>query len=152
MVKELTIREAVEDDIQHILPIYVESGISGHQTFSLAEAVEQFRIFQRYPYYRVFVAEIEGAIVAVYSLLIMDKIPKRGAKAGIVDDVAVSPAAQRRGIGKAMMEHARAECRNYGCYKLTLSSNLQRVDAHRFYESLGFERHGYSFMVNLTPE
>jgi len=46
-----------------------------------------------------------------------------------------------------MMEHARAECRAGGCYKLALSSNLKREGAHQFYEALGFERHGYSFVI-----
>ena len=34
-----------------------------------------------------------------------------------------------------------------GCYKLVLSSNAKRERAHAFYESLGFERHGYSFRI-----
>jgi GNAT superfamily N-acetyltransferase len=50
-------------------------------------------------------------------------------------------------VGRAMMAHAIEQCRKAGCYKLALSSNLKREDAHRFYESLGFERHGYSFVI-----
>jgi GNAT superfamily N-acetyltransferase len=48
-----------------------------------------------------------------------------------------------------MMEHARELAREAGCYKLALSSNQRRVQAHAFYERLGFERHGVSFVV--TP-
>ena len=39
------------------------------------------------------------------------------------------------------------ECRARGCYKTSLSANLKREHAHAFYESLDFERHGYSFRV-----
>jgi GNAT superfamily N-acetyltransferase len=46
-----------------------------------------------------------------------------------------------------MMRRAMDECRQAGCYKLALSSNLKREAAHRFYEGLGFEKHGYSFWV-----
>ena len=65
-----------------------------------------------------------------------------------------SPGLQRsgpsnQGVGKAMMEHAREQCRLAGCYKLALSSNLRREAAHRFYEALGFERHGYSFVTRF---
>jgi GNAT superfamily N-acetyltransferase len=35
------------------------------------------------------------------------------------------------------------------CYKLMLSSNAKRARAHAFYESLGYERHGYSFRIDL---
>jgi GNAT superfamily N-acetyltransferase len=64
-----------------------------------------------------------------------------------VEDVAVAPARQGQGIGKAMMAHALEQSRKAGCYKLALSSNLVRTAAHQFYESLGFERHGYSYVV-----
>jgi GNAT superfamily N-acetyltransferase len=67
----------------------------------------------------------------------------------VVEDVAVLPSMQGKGIGRVMMEHARSECRRAGCYKLALSSNLKRTDAHRFYDSLGFERHGFSFVTDF---
>jgi GNAT superfamily N-acetyltransferase len=46
------------------------------------------------------------------------------------------------------MTHALEVCRGKGCYKMALSSNLKRQKAHDFYDSLGFERHGYSFRVD----
>ena len=90
----------------------------------------------------------KGRIAAVYSPLILDKLAKRGVPSGIVEDVAVDPSAQRQGVGRAMMEHALNLCRQAGCYKMALSSNMERAKAHEFYESLGFERHGYSFRVS----
>ena len=36
-----------------------------------------------------------------------------------------------------------------GCYKVVLSSSDKRDNAHEFYQSLGFEQHGYSFVVDL---
>jgi GNAT superfamily N-acetyltransferase len=106
-------------------------------------------MFSRYPSYRVFVAVLDERIVGAYSLLIMHNLAKRGKPSGVLEDVAVPPAVQRRGIGHAMIEHAIEECRIAGCYKLTLSSNRKREAAHRFYESLGFQRHGYSFLIAL---
>jgi hypothetical protein len=50
------------------------------------------------------------------------------------------------------MEHAREQCRLAGCYKLSLSSGLPRDGAHAFYDSLGFERHGYSYLIRLKKE
>lgn len=31
---------------------------------------------------------------------------------------------------------------------MTFSSNINREAAHRFYESLGFRKHGYSYYIN----
>jgi GNAT superfamily N-acetyltransferase len=146
---EIRIREASERDLPAILHAYTASGIGGDATFTLEEARSQFLRLGHYPSYRVFVAECGSEIAGTYALIILDNLAKRGAKAGVVEDVAVLPEHQRKGIGQAMMSHAREQCRAAGCYKLTLSSGLPREGAHRFYESLGFERHGYSFLTRL---
>jgi GNAT superfamily N-acetyltransferase len=143
----MTIREAAELDLADILRAYAESGIGGEESFTVEEAREQWERLRRYPSYRVFVAEADGVFAGTYALVILDNLNKRGARAGIVEDVAVLPEFQGRGVGRAMMEHAREECRRAGCYKMALSSNLKRESAHAFYDSLGFERHGYSFVI-----
>lgn len=146
---EINIREAVEDDLADILRLYVLAQITDEESFTIEEARQQLRIFHAYPSYRIFVAFIDNAIVGAYELLIMDNLAKRGRKSGVVEDVAVDPAYQGRGIGRAMMNHAREQCRQAECYKFVLSTNLKREDAHRFYDALGFERHGYSFLTKL---
>ncbi|MCD5406613.1 MAG: GNAT family N-acetyltransferase [Desulfotomaculum sp.] len=35
------------------------------------------------------------------------------------------------------------------CYKIMLSSNKNRLQAHQFYRQMGFEQHGFSFMTGL---
>lgn len=143
------IREAGDEDLAAILDLYQAAGIAGGTGFSLPEAQAQLSVLKRYPSFRVFVALVESSVAGTYELLIMDNLAKRGRKAGIVEAVAVHPYYQGRGVGRAMMQHAMDQCRAAGCYKLTLSSNLVREDAHKFYDALGFERHGYSFRVAL---
>ncbi len=144
---EVTIREATESDVPAILRAYAEAGIDGGRSFTAEEAVRHFAFLRRYPSYRIFVGLLDGEFAGTYALLILDNLAKRGAKCGVVEDVAVLPDRQGKGVGRAMMDHAREQCRLAGCYKLTLSSGLPRESAHRFYESLGFERHGYSFLI-----
>jgi GNAT superfamily N-acetyltransferase len=143
----MTIREAAESDLPDILRAYAESGIASDDAYTLDEAREQFALLRRYPSYRVFVAEMDGRFAGSYALIVLDNLNKRGAKAAIVEDVAVLPSFQGQGVGRAMMEHAREQSRLAGCYKMALSSNLKRESAHAFYDSLGFERHGYSFVI-----
>jgi GNAT superfamily N-acetyltransferase len=143
----MTIRIASESDLADILRAYAESGIGGEDAYTVEEARSQFALLGRYPSYRLFVAEADGVFAGTYALIILDNLNKRGAKAAIVEDVAVLPSFQGRGVGRAMMEHAREESRAAGCYKMALSSNLKREAAHAFYDSLGFERHGYSFLI-----
>jgi GNAT superfamily N-acetyltransferase len=145
----IEIRDAEEKDLAGVLRVLAESGIDGGISFTEGEAREHYARIRQWPNFRLLVAVMNGEIVGTYSLVIMDKLGKRGTPAGVVEDVAVLPDRQGQGIGKAMMEHARAECRRAGCYKMALSSNLRRAGAHRFYDSLGFERHGFSFLTEF---
>jgi GNAT superfamily N-acetyltransferase len=146
---DVEIRDAGERDLPAVLRILAETGIDGGESFTLEEARQHFARIRERPGFRLLVALVEGEVVGTYALLIMDKLGKRGTPAGVVEDVAVLPSRQGQGIGRAMMEHARVTCRRAGCYKLALSSNLRREDAHRFYDSLGFERHGFSFVTRF---
>jgi GNAT superfamily N-acetyltransferase len=143
----IEIRDATDSDLPGILRVLAESGIDGGRSFTLEEARAHLAMMRAWRGYRLLAAFIDGEIAGTYSLLVIDKLGKRGTPAGVVEDVAVAPHRQGQGIGRAMMEHALQECRKAGCYKLALSSNVKREGAHGFYESLGFERHGYSFAV-----
>lgn len=149
---EISIREAGESDLGRVLEIYRDSGLDRLRSLSVEDAGAVFKRFAGYPWYRLYVVEMEGEVVGTYALLIMDNLANGGAPSGIVEDVAVAMKAQRQGIGRAMMEHAMAECRRQGCYKMSLSSNEIRIEAHKFYESLGFVRHGFSFRIDIDRE
>ena len=146
----ITIREIRDEDLERVLELYRESEIGAQESFSPEEALAHLAAFRRYPSYRVFVAEFKGEIAGTYELLIMDNLAKRGQRSAIVEDVAVTKQHRGRGIGRAMMRHAIELAKEAQCYKLTLSSNLNRDDAHAFYEALGFEKHGYSFRVEIA--
>lgn len=144
---EVEIRPATEADLPAILALYRDVGDSHVLPRHRAQAI--FRRLQSYPDYVVYVAVSAGEIVGTFALLIMDNLAHLGAPSGVVEDVVVRRDRQGRGIGRRMMQLARERCRERGCYKMTLSSSLRRDAAHRFYETLGFKRHGYSFLMEL---
>ena len=147
MTGEVVIREAREEDLPGVLALYAQPGLDDGQTLSVEAARLHYRRFKQYPNYRLFVAELNGEIVGTFALLIMDNLAHLGAPSGIVEDVVVARQHQGQGVGRRMMGVALENCRQSGCYKMALSSNLKREAAHAFYESLGFEKHGYSFRV-----
>jgi GNAT superfamily N-acetyltransferase len=146
---EYVIREAVSADLPAILSLYGQPDIDNGKVMDLETANTVFRRISRYPNYRIFVASAHGQIVGTYSLVILDNIAHMGAPSAVVEDVIVSADWRRQGVGKAMMTHAMSLCREAKCYKLALSSNLIRQPAHRFYEALGFTRHGFSFVIDF---
>jgi GNAT superfamily N-acetyltransferase len=147
----LTYRAADEGDVAVLLQLYQQLS-SGHSALSESRLRELIRRIATYPDYTVYLALDGDQVVGTFALLIMDALGDRLAPAGVVEDVVVDSAVRGRGIGKAMMKFALEKCRNAGCYKMALSSNINRPEAHRFYESLGFEKHGYSFLVTLRRE
>ena len=147
--KPIAIREATSADLPSILTLYAQLDLKGEEHLSVKVARELFTRIQSYPNYHIYVAMSDGSIVGTFALLIMDNLAHEGTPSGIVEDVVVHGDWQGKGLGKQMMEHAMQKCREAGCYKLVLSSNVSREGAHKFYESLGFKKHGYSFMVEL---
>jgi GNAT superfamily N-acetyltransferase len=137
---------ASKADLPEVLRLYAQPDLDG-KALSLPEAERLFDRIAQYPDYRIYVAVCGGQIVGTFALLIMDNLGHWGTPSAVIEDVAVGPTWQGRGIGKLMMRHALEICGEKGCYKAALSSNLRRERAHAFYESLGFERHGYSFRV-----
>jgi GNAT superfamily N-acetyltransferase len=145
----LVIRKASPQDLRAILALYAEPDIDDGHVLDLSDAERIYERMQRYPNYATYVAVLEGEVVGTFSLLIMDNLAHMGAPSGVVEDVVVRSRWRGKGVGRRMMRFAVERCREAGCYKMALSSNLKRARAHSFYESLGFQRHGYSFIVPL---
>ena len=149
---EIEVRLATEDDLPAILALYAQPDLDDGVALSIEQARRIFARFQDYPDYTLYVATLDGEVVGTFALLIMDNLAHMGAPSGVAEEVVVRPDWQGQGVGKQMMRFAMQRCRERGCYKLALSSNLKREAAHAFYESLGFRKHGYSFMVELSSQ
>jgi GNAT superfamily N-acetyltransferase len=143
----IIVREAREGDLPAILCLYAQLGQDDGTVLSLDQARFIFARLRSYPDYKLHVALADGKIVGTFALLVMDNLAHRGARSAILEDVVVDEGLRGQGIGKRMMDYAGDLCREKKCYKMALNSNRHRIEAHRFYESLGYERHGYSFAI-----
>ena len=147
MSNPLQIRKASKADLPDVLHLYAQPDLDDGKELPVVDAEQIFDRMSCYPRYSIYVAVRDERVVGTFALLIMDNLGHLGAPSAIIEDVAVDPTLQGQGIGRAMMRHAIRLASESGCYKVMLSSNLKRERAHSFYESLGFERHGYSFLV-----
>jgi GNAT superfamily N-acetyltransferase len=146
---EIVVRQAFGNDLPDILKLYGQPDMDNGKVFDIEEAKSIFRKICGHPDYKVFVAEFEREIVGTFALAILDNLANMGAKSGLIEDVVVRTDMQGKGVGKKMMASAIDICKSKNCYKVALSSNIKRERAHRFYEGLGFKRHGYSFYMEL---
>ena len=147
----LQVRPATDADLPAVLSLDAQPDLDDGCVLPIIDARRLFARFKQYPDYTLYVADRGGLIVGSFALLVMDNLGHLGRPSAVVEDVAVAPATQGRGVGRAMMDFARHKSAEKGCYKLTLSSNARRERAHAFYESLGFERYGYCFRLDLAP-
>jgi GNAT superfamily N-acetyltransferase len=145
---DIIMREALESDLPGVLSLYVQLGQDDGSVLSLDTAASIYRKMKSYPDYKIHVALAEGRIIGTFALLVMDNLGHCGTPSAILEDVVVGEDLRGQGIGKQMMDYANSLCRQKGCYKMSFSSNINREAAHRFYEKLGFRKHGYSFYVS----
>lgn len=81
----------------------------------------------------VLVAEVDSDIGGVCTVFLdVDSI--RFGQRAWVEDLAVDPARRSTGVGKALLDAAKAWGRERGATHLELDSGDTRTDAHRFYE------------------
>jgi glucosamine-phosphate N-acetyltransferase len=93
-----------------------------------------------------FVAVRNNRVVGTTSLLIDQKFIHGGGRVGHIEDVAVAHDAQRMGIGTALVEHAVAQAKEMGCYKVILHCFS---DLSCFYKRLGFRDYNVGMRLDL---
>jgi GNAT superfamily N-acetyltransferase len=97
----------------------------------------------------VLVADDGGEVVGVCQLIVFRHLQSRGGLCAEIESVHVRADRRGRGIGRLLMESAIERAGALGCYRVQLTSNQARPEAHRFYGSLGFEATHFGFKLLL---
>lgn len=144
---DLEIRPAGLADLPQLLALYKLLDIEPKPDMAIEQAQARFLELAPGPGHQIYVAELEQRIVGTFALIFVGGLPHGGRNSCIVEDVVVTRAKQGAGIGRQMMRFAMDRCASRDCYKLVLSSHVDRGSAHAFYERLGFRKHGYSYLI-----
>ncbi|MEH7225101.1 GNAT family N-acetyltransferase [Bacillus sp. JJ1566] len=98
--------------------------------------------------YRLFALVDGGKVAAVTG--VAQQLNLYYGKNMYVYDLVTDEAGRSKGYGEALLSYIHELARELGCSKVALTSGLQRVDAHRFYEEkMGYERKSYAFVREL---
>jgi GNAT superfamily N-acetyltransferase len=150
---ELLIREAREDDIASIAALLAADTIGGHGDTTAPDAlpdyISAFRRIAASPNDTLYVAELAGAVVGTFQTTMITSMNGRGGKNLTIEAVHTRADMRGKGIGAAMMRFAIGQGRDAGARLVQLTSNRARVDAHRFYERLGFAQSHAGFKMKL---
>lgn len=101
---------------------------------------------------QLLVAEARKKIVGTLVLVLIPNLSHKGSPYAIIENVVVDEKQRSKGTGEALIRYAIGQARKAGCYKVSLTSNKRRTDAHRFYERLGFGRTHEAFRINFETE
>lgn len=149
----LLVRPAREEDLPALVAIFAADALGGHGDTTAPDAADDYRAaffaIRANPATRLYVAELEGRVVGTFQLIIAHSLPARGALRAILEAVQVAPDLRGRGLGARMVTSAMEEARAAGAATLALTSSKRRLDAHRFYERLGFSASHLGFKITL---
>lgn len=98
-----------------------------------------FEQIDRNPNHELIVAEKDGEVIGTLHLMFLPSISFRGGLRAQIESVRVDKRFQSQGIGSAMMKWSMQRAKQRGAYVVQLTTHKTRVDAHRFYERLGFQ-------------
>ncbi|WP_423067296.1 GNAT family N-acetyltransferase [Devosia sp. CN2-171] len=150
----LTYRDATAADLGFIVSLIVEDSVvptndepdrPDHPRYLAAlEAIE------RDPNQRIVIADYEGQPVGTVQLTFIPGINRLGEWRCLVEAVHIVPTHRNLGLGGEMIGWAIEQAKARGCGLVQLTSNKKRVDAHRFYERLGFKKSHEGFKLSLS--
>ena len=110
-----------------------------------------FDVISRHPDHELLVAEEGDQLLACLQLSFLPGLSRRGMWRGQIEGVRVARVARGRGVGHQLLREAITRCRARGCGLVQLTSDKQRTDAGRFYQSLGFVASHAGFKLDLGP-
>ena len=88
---------------------------------------------------KYFVAKENGNIIGSCYICIIPNLTRGGKSIGFIENVITDIKYRNKGIGKKIMANAINYGKEQNCYKIILQSGNKRADAHKFYESMGFD-------------
>jgi GNAT superfamily N-acetyltransferase len=97
------------------------------------------------------VATSNNEFVGTYALYVAPSLARSGRPFAVIENVVVHPDFRRRGVGRALLEHAVSEADKLDCYKVMLQTSNSRGANHRFYQACGFHQTKLGFEWRSTP-
>lgn len=148
------IRPAEARDLPALLSLMDEliithSPSAEHRARAAEDYAQVFTEIDRDPKLRLFVVEVDGRVAGSAMLVIVPNLSHRASPWAIIENVIVAADFRGRGLGRTLLTHGVRAARAAGCYKVMLTSNFVREQAHALYDTLGFQRHAWGYRIDF---
>ncbi|MFF0866533.1 GNAT family N-acetyltransferase [Nonomuraea sp. NPDC003560] len=138
-------REARLDDFEHIVGLYRQLQPDDPEVVDGSDAAV-FRQILASPALRLFVLELDGAVVATTYLNVIPNLTRSASPYAVIENVIVEASRRGTGVGKQIMAATLQAAWEAGCYKAMLMTSSRRPATHAFYRACGFSgdaKHAY---------
>jgi GNAT superfamily N-acetyltransferase len=135
----ILLREARREDVREIVQLLADDVLGAGREGPVDDAyLTAFEQIEADPRNRLLVAERDGRVVGTLQLTMLPGLSRHGMLRGQIEAVRVAADQRGQRLGRRLIEWAIEVARGQGCGLVQLTSDKQRPDAIRFYESLGF--------------
>ena len=151
--QDVIFRRATRADLPSIVRMLADDDLgSQREKFETSLAQTYYSAFEQInsdPNHELIVAELNGEVIGTLHLMFLPSISYQGGLRAQVESVRVDRRFQSQGIGSQMMKWAMERARQRGAHVVQLTTHKSRVDAHRFYERLGFKGSHLGMKISL---
>lgn len=148
---EPVFRQAVRADLPALIALFAADALGGHGDTVHPDAFPHYeRAFDQIEASAsdiLLVGTLGGEVVATAQVTFTTSLPSRGRTNMTIEAVQTRDDMRGKGIGARLIQHCIALGRERGVGLIQLMSNAKRVDAHRFYERLGFKKSHAGFKL-----
>lgn len=152
-MSSLAFRPATPGDLPFVVHLIAIDDVSGTLTDWTEADAPHYRdalaAIDADPNQELFIAELDGQSVGTFQLTYIPGIMRKGMWRGLIESVHIAPDHRNKGLGSRMIRWAADRARERGCGMVQLTSNKKRIDAHRFYRTLGFDQSHEGFKLML---
>ena len=138
------LRSATEADVKHIESLLAELGYPSKE----GDVRHRLRRSLRSDTSCVLLAQSASEVIGLVSAELVPYFPN-GSTICRVTGLVVSTRHRGRGVGEKLLTGAADFAREHHCSGIEITSGEHRLDAHRFYQRLGFSRTSFRFFQSL---
>ena len=150
---QLAYRDASERDLPALVDMLAEDVLGATREDNSSPLnrryLDAWRAIDADPNNTLTVVEENGKPVGMLQLTFIPCLTHTGSWRCLIEGVRIHRDHRDRGLGSEFIRWAIARARDRGCSIVQLTSDKQRPDALRFYESLGFEASHEGFKLKL---
>jgi GNAT superfamily N-acetyltransferase len=149
----LTFRDAAKADISELVKLLSNDHL-GAKREDLSTPLNQryinaFKRIDKDPNNELTIVESNGDLVGMLQLTFIPYLTHIGSSRCLIESVRISKNYRGQGLGTNFINWAIARAKEKSCSIVQLTSDKQRPDALRFYESLGFKATHEGFKLKL---